>query len=42
MVDKKDDVDIVNTKNNKENMKINMRNHVCSDSLYIYVHTYNN
>ena len=40
MGDKQNDVVIFNTKNNKENMKIHIRNHVHEDSWYTYVHTY--
>ena len=40
--DKHNDVVIFNTKNNKENMKIHIRNHVRADSLYTCVHTYTN
>ena len=42
MVDKQNDVVISNPKNIKENMKIHIRNYVYTESLYTYVHTYNN
>ena len=37
--DKNNDLVIVNTKNNKEDTKIHIRNHVREDSWYTYVHT---
>ena len=42
MLDKQNDAVIVNTKNNKENMKIYIHNHVNSYLWYTYVHTYTN
>ena len=42
MGDKQNDVVIFNPKNNKENMKINIRNNVHVDSWYTYVHAYTN
>ena len=40
MGDKYNGVVIVNTKNNKENLKIHMQNYVRTDSWYTYVHAY--
>ena len=42
MEDKQNDLVIVNPKNNKENMKMHIRNHVRADSWYRYVHIYTN
>ena len=42
MGDKQNDVVIVNPKNNKENIKIHILNHVRADSWYTYVHTNTN
>ena len=42
MGDKQNDVVIVNTKNNKENMKIHICNHILGNLLYTYVYKYTN